>query len=264
MKSMAKEWDVFISHASEDKDTFVRPLAQALDQVGVKVWYDEFTLSPGNSLSTSIDKGLAGSRFGLVVISESFIGKQWPERELQGLVAGTIAGETTILPIWLGVSHKTVYQFSPPLADTIAITATGLTAEQVVLRVLKTVRPDIYESNPRSELETRIRGRALEELQMELSKIKDELKELVATEIRNVVKLMCARVVNPPVPLEDIRFATTPEGMKEREARLKIARQFSSVVLEAAEDYLRESQARVVQKVDPERADRIRRMKPTF
>src|SRR5205807_7430617 len=94
---MAKEWDVFISHASEDKNTFVRPLAQALDQLGVKVWYDEFTLSPGNSLSTSIDKGLAGSRFGLVVISESFIGKQWTERELQGLVAGTIAGETTIL-----------------------------------------------------------------------------------------------------------------------------------------------------------------------
>jgi hypothetical protein len=108
------------------------------------------------------------------------------------LVAGTIAGETAILPIWLGVSHQTVYEFSPPLADTIAIIAAGLTAEQVVLRVLKTVRPDIYERYPRSELETKIRGRALEELQMELSKIKDELKELVATEIRNVVKLMCA------------------------------------------------------------------------
>jgi TIR domain-containing protein len=261
---MTKQWDVFISHASEDKDTFVRPLAQALDQLGVKVWYDEFTLRLGDSLSSSIDKGLARSRFGLVVISESFIGKKWTERELQGLVAGTIAGETTILPIWLGVSHQTVYEFSPPLADTIAIVAAGLTAEQVVLRVLKTVRPDIYERYPRSELETKIRGRALEELQMELSKIKDELKEIIATEIRNVVKLMCARAVNPPIPLEDARFAMTPDGMKERQARLKIARQFSSVVLEAAEDYLRESQARVVQKVDPERAERIRKLKPTF
>jgi hypothetical protein len=99
---MTKQWDVFISHASEDKDTFVRPLAQALDQLGVKVWYDEFTLRLGDSLSSSIDKGLARSRFGLVVISESFIGKKWTERELQGLVAGTIAGETTILPIWFG------------------------------------------------------------------------------------------------------------------------------------------------------------------
>src|SRR5260370_35262024 len=107
---MSKEWDVFISHASEDKDTFVRPLAQALDQLGVKVWYDEFTLSPGTSLSPSIDKGLAGSRFGLVVISEPFIGKQWPERELQGLFAGTRPGETTILPIWPVIATTTVSQ----------------------------------------------------------------------------------------------------------------------------------------------------------
>ncbi|MFS8084992.1 MAG: toll/interleukin-1 receptor domain-containing protein [Acidobacteriota bacterium] len=261
---MTKEWDVFISHASEDKDTFVRPLAEALSQLGVKVWYDEFTLKPGQSLSSSIDRGLAGSRFGLVVISESFIGKEWTERELQGLVAGKMERETTILPIWLGVSRKTVYQFSPPLADTIAIVATGLTAEQVVLSVLKSVRPDIYESYPRSDLERKMRGRALEDLQMELNKIKDELKELISTEIRNVVKLMCSRVSNPPIPLEAGRFAMTPEGMKQREETLKVARQFSNVILEAAEDYLRESQARVVQKVDPERAERIRRLKPTF
>jgi TIR domain len=209
---MDKQWDVFISHASEDKDTFVRPLAQALDQLGVKVWYDEFTLEPGQSLSTSIDRGLAGSRFGLVVLSESFIGKPWTERELQGLVAGTMAGETSIVPIWLGVSHKTVYEFSPPLSDTVAIIVNRLTAEQVVLSVLKTVRPDIYESYPRSDLEQKIRGRALEELQMELNKIKDELKELIATEIRNVVELMCARVVNPPIALEDSRFGMTPDG----------------------------------------------------
>lgn len=261
---MAKEWDVFVSHASEDKETFVRPLAQALNQLGVKVWYDEFTLNLGDSLSRSIDKGLAGSRFGLVVLSESFIGKPWPERELQGLIAGTVAGDVRILPIWLGVSHETVYNFSPPLADTIAIVATGVTAEQVILRVLKTVRPDIYENSPRGELENKIRGRALEELQMELSKIKDELRELVASEIRNVVRLMCARVVNPPVPLEETRLSMTPEGMKIREERVKTARLFSSIVLDAAEDYLRESQARVVQKTDPERADMIRRMKPEF
>jgi len=99
---------------------------------------------------------------------------------------------------------------------------------------------------------------------MELNKIKDELRELIATEIRNVVKLMCARVANPPVPLEDVRYAMTPEGMKTREERSKIARQFNNVVLEAAEEYLRESQARVVEKVDPTRAHRIRSFKPTF
>lgn len=73
---MQKEWDVFISHASEDKDSFVRPLAEALAQLGVRVWYDEFTLNLGDSISRSIDKGLASSQFGLVVLSESFISKK--------------------------------------------------------------------------------------------------------------------------------------------------------------------------------------------
>src|ERR1700730_13203073 len=38
--AMGKEWDVFISHASEDKESFVRPLARALERTGLRVWYD--------------------------------------------------------------------------------------------------------------------------------------------------------------------------------------------------------------------------------
>jgi len=58
------KWDVFICHASEDKDAFVRPLAVALRQLGVSVWYDEFSLEVGDSISRSIDKGLAESAYG--------------------------------------------------------------------------------------------------------------------------------------------------------------------------------------------------------
>ena len=60
-----KQWDAFISHASEDKETFVRPLAVALRALGLKIWYDEFSLRLGDSLSRSIDKGLADSTFGI-------------------------------------------------------------------------------------------------------------------------------------------------------------------------------------------------------
>jgi hypothetical protein len=60
------------------------------------------------------------------------------------------------------------------------------------------------------------------------------------------------------------RYGMTPEGMQEYEARKKIAREVTSTVLEAAEDYLRESQARVVEKTDPQRAEIIRKLKPTF
>lgn len=96
MRDDKTSWDVFISHASEDKSDFVQPLAKILTEFGVRVWYDEFTLRLGDSLSRSIDEGLSRSRFGLVVISPSFISKHWPEYELRGLVAREIGAGKVI------------------------------------------------------------------------------------------------------------------------------------------------------------------------
>jgi TIR domain len=103
---MAAKTDLFICHASDDKEAFVRPLAVGLRSLGVSVWYDEFSLQPGDSLSRSIDKGIAGSKNAVVVISSAFVAKAWPEHELRGLVAREIAGEVRIIPIWHGVTHS--------------------------------------------------------------------------------------------------------------------------------------------------------------
>lgn len=66
-------YDAFISHASEDKDGLVRPLAELLRKQGFAIWYDEFQLKVGDSLRRSIDNGLAHSRFGIVVLSPDFL-----------------------------------------------------------------------------------------------------------------------------------------------------------------------------------------------
>jgi hypothetical protein len=84
-KQMTKRHDVFICHASDDKESFVSPLAEALRRMGVSVWYDDFSLEIGDSLSREIDKGIAGARFGIVVISRAFIGRPWPEHDSVGL-----------------------------------------------------------------------------------------------------------------------------------------------------------------------------------
>lgn len=90
MAEKPKKWDIFISHASEDKDAVVRPLAERLQSVGIKVWYDEFTLMVGDSLSRFIDYGIVNSQFGVVILSRQFFLKQWPQRELAGLVARSV------------------------------------------------------------------------------------------------------------------------------------------------------------------------------
>jgi len=114
------EYDVFISHASEDKDAFVRPLAHALQEAGLKVWYDEFALKLGDSLREAIDRGLGASQYGLVVLSHRFFSKDWPQRELNGLFAMMKAGERRILPIWHELSANEVQRYSPMLSDLLA------------------------------------------------------------------------------------------------------------------------------------------------
>lgn len=76
---------LFISHASEDKETFVRSLAEALIDAGFFVWFDEYSLSLGDSLKQQIDAGLSQCNFGIVILSHAFFAKRWPKEELDGL-----------------------------------------------------------------------------------------------------------------------------------------------------------------------------------
>jgi hypothetical protein len=115
-----KEWDVFISHASEDKQTVALPLAAALRGHNFRVWIDSQELRLGASLRESIDEGLARSRYGVVIISPAFLGKDWPRRELNGLFALEDGAYKRILPIWHQVDKPTVAKHSPILADRIA------------------------------------------------------------------------------------------------------------------------------------------------
>jgi TIR domain len=129
------EWDVFISHASEDKSSIAGPLDARLQENGLRVWYDERELKVGASLRESIDQGLRRSRFGVVVLSPSFFGKNWPGNELDGLFALESDGKDRILPVWHEVEFDDVARYSPILAGRIAAKSSdGL--EQVVKRIL--------------------------------------------------------------------------------------------------------------------------------
>lgn len=101
-----KTWDLFVSHASEDKEAFVRPLVERLRLEGLSVWYDELTLTLGDSLRQKIDEGLVASRYAVVVLSNAFFAKDWPRKELDGLNALEVDGRKVILPIWHEVSQS--------------------------------------------------------------------------------------------------------------------------------------------------------------
>ncbi len=136
----SKEFDVFISHASEDKDDVVRPLANALVLKGLAVWYDEFELRIGDSLRRKIDRGLAKSRVGLVVLSHAFIGKGWTNYELDGIVTRSVDGQQMLLPIWHNVSKNEVMEYSPSLADKVARSTATHTVEEIAAEIAELIR----------------------------------------------------------------------------------------------------------------------------
>lgn len=126
-----KKYDVFISHASEDKNDVARPLAEALQNNGLSVWYDEFELKIGDSLRRKIDKGIANSNFGVIVISRDFISKGWTNYELDGLITRAVNGEQKMLPIWHNVTKQEVINYSPSLADKLARNTTDFTIQEI-------------------------------------------------------------------------------------------------------------------------------------
>ena len=130
-------YDAFISHASEDKEEVARPVAEALRGLGYRVWYDEFELRPGDSLSGAIDRGLNRSRFGVVILSSSFLAKPWTRYEFRGLVAIEMIERPTILPVWHGLTASQVLKFSPALAERLAVrhTSPGQTAAELARRL---------------------------------------------------------------------------------------------------------------------------------
>ena len=124
---------LFICHASEDKADFVRPLAEELRRY-FNVWYDEYMLRMGDSLFTKINQGLATSDYGVVVLSQAFFRKNWPQSELNGLHALETQTRKVILPIWKGVTQHDVTASLPILADRVAVDA-ALGIEKVVEQI---------------------------------------------------------------------------------------------------------------------------------
>ena len=136
--------DVFISYAAEDREEIARPLAELLRGTGLEVWFDDFSLTVGDSLRQSIDRGLNGSSFGVVILSPDFFRKGWAQSELDGLVARERAyGHKVVLPIWHRLTKDDVLAASPSLADKVALNSSVMTLEEIASAIESVVRPTV-------------------------------------------------------------------------------------------------------------------------
>lgn len=128
-----EEYDVFVSHAFEDKEEFVDDLVAEMRKLDLKVWYDSDKLKWGDSMREKIDRGLSKSKYGVVVLSQNYIAEQkyWTKAELNGLFQVETINGKTILPIWHNLTKKQVVEYSPIIADRKAMTTASMTAEEI-------------------------------------------------------------------------------------------------------------------------------------
>lgn len=134
-------YDVFLSHASEDKDDIARPLKDALESRGLTVWFDEIKIKVGQSIRQEIEKGIAHARFGVVLLSPDFFAKQWTQAELDALFSKKMStGDNMILPIWHRVTKDQVHAQSPLLAGILALNTSLMTVDEISDAIVDVVR----------------------------------------------------------------------------------------------------------------------------
>lgn len=132
-EASSEKYDVFVSHAWEDKESFVDEFVAELEKLDIKVWYDKQRIKWGDSMRARIDDGLKKSKFGIAVISPDYIadGKYWTKAELDGLFQLESVNGKMLLPIWHNITKQQVMNYSPIIASKLAMTTASMTAEEI-------------------------------------------------------------------------------------------------------------------------------------
>lgn len=123
MRQTKYEYDAFISHAVEDKIPIANELCAKLESAGLRIWYSGKELGIGDSIEKTIEKGLHRSRYGIVILSPTYLAKNWTIREFYTLLAKEIEEHKVILPVLYNVSVDELKQKDLLMADRFAVSA---------------------------------------------------------------------------------------------------------------------------------------------
>lgn len=135
-------YDVFISHASEDKENLVTELSNELENLGLRVFEDVKVFKIGDSISKTINEGILNSKFGIIVLSPDFIKKAWTVYEFTGFLMREVnEGNKVILPIWHNISKEEVTQFNPTLTDKFSLDTSFYSIKQMAEMIAEIAKP---------------------------------------------------------------------------------------------------------------------------
>lgn len=145
------KYDAFISHAVEDKLPVANDLCERLEKAGLKIWYSGKELTVGDSLEKAIHKGLDQSKFGVVILSPTYLEKNWTRREFYTLLGKEINSRKVILPVLYNITPIDLALHDLTMADRYGLSLDrGMdTVVQKLVAVIKSERSN--------ELRTKLR-----------------------------------------------------------------------------------------------------------
>ncbi|MES2282518.1 MAG: toll/interleukin-1 receptor domain-containing protein [Pseudomonadota bacterium] len=132
--------DCFLCHAWDDRQGPAKLLHDLLEAAGVKVWFSEKDLGLGVPMMRAIDKGLAASKIGLVLVTPALLARL-PKEGVADKELSTLLQGNRLVPIVHGTTYTALRDVSPMLAsrsgldtseDTMAVVATKI-AELVAI-----------------------------------------------------------------------------------------------------------------------------------
>lgn len=107
IKSEHNMYDVFLCHASEDKEAIVKPLYSELRELGLNVFLDSEEIGWGDSLVDIINKALHKSKYVIAVMTENSVEKKWPQKEINAVLSNEIKnGKNKLLPLIHGDAEE--------------------------------------------------------------------------------------------------------------------------------------------------------------
>jgi hypothetical protein len=126
--------DVFLCHAWGDRKEAAKEMHDLLVAAGAKVWFSENDLGLGVPMMRAIDKGLANSRIGLVLVTPAML-ERLPKESVADKELSTLLAGNRLIPIVHNTSYEALRNVSPMLAS-----RTGLdTAEDSMEVVAKKI-----------------------------------------------------------------------------------------------------------------------------
>lgn len=144
--ALPDRYDLFLCHAWDDRRGTAKELHDALEEIGVTVWFSEKNVVLGTPLMREIDRGLAKSRAGLVLVTPAFVKRLKAagvaDKELSALLARDL-----LVPVVHEITYEELRDESPLLASRSGLDTAEDTMEQIALKISELVSTDAFDTN---------------------------------------------------------------------------------------------------------------------